>query len=110
MIAALATVTAPRGRIAPPACSFKTIVTRAITAGGGSVQLHRQADALARGIHLQHFDFHNLAGFHHLAGIFDKLVAHLADVDQTVLVDAQIDKRPKLRHVADGTLQHHAFF
>ena len=84
MIAALATVTAPRGRIAPPACSFKTIVTRAITAGGGSVQLHRQADALARGIHLQHFDFHNLAGFHHLAGIFDKLVAHLAKHHQVI--------------------------
>ena len=37
-----------------------------------------------------------------------KLVAQLADMHQPVLVNAQVNKGAKSRHVADGALQHHA--
>ena len=51
---------------------------------GGGVQLHAQADALARHIHFQHFHFHDLAGFDDFARVGHKAVGQLADVDEAI--------------------------
>jgi hypothetical protein len=72
------------------------------------VELHRQADALARQVHLLHPHLDDLAGLDHLARVADELVRQLADVHQAVLVHAQVDEGAELRHVADRAFQHHA--
>ena len=41
-------------------------------------------------------------------GWLDELVADLGDVDQAVLVDADVHKHAEIHHVADGARQHHA--
>src|SRR5256885_881671 len=95
--------------LAAPACALEAVVTGAIAARGRRIQLHGQADALARHIDLQHLDLDDLAGLDDLARVLDELVAHLADVDQAVLVHAQVHEGAELGHVADRALQRHAF-
>ena len=41
----------------------------------GFAQLHREGNAFALQIHLQHPDFHNQAGLDHLARVFHKLTS-----------------------------------
>ena len=75
--------------------------------GGCGIHFHGQADAFTGHVHFQHFDFDDVAGFHHFAGVGDELVAELADVNQAVLVHAQVHKRAKGGNVADRAFQHH---
>ena len=49
-----------------------------------------------------------MAGFDDLARVFDKLgTAQLADVNQTILMHAQIHKCAKRRNIADDAFQNH---
>ena len=71
-------------------------------------QLHAQGNALARYIDFQHLHFHNVTGLDDLARIGDELVAQLADVHQSVLMNTEVDEGTKRGHIADRALQHHA--
>ena len=76
--------------------------------GQRRVELHRQRDALARQVDLEHAHLDHGAGLDHFARVVHELVAHLADVHQAVLVHAEVDEGAELRHVADRAFQHHA--
>ena len=72
-------------------------------------QLHGEANAFACYIHFSHFDFDNIACLDHLTCVGDEFVAELTDVNQAILVDTQINKGAKGRHVAHSAFQNHAF-
>ena len=91
----VAAATATLSVVSP--CPFKLVVSGAIAARRCCVEFHGQADAFAGHIHLKHFHLDDVAGLDHLARVVDELVAQLADVDQPVLVHAQIDKGAELR-------------
>ena len=59
-------------------------------------------------IHIQNHDFYDIANLDQLAGMTQTTVADLRDVDQTVLVDADIHKDTEINDVADSAGQHHA--
>ena len=46
-------------------------------------------------IHIKHRNFHDVADGDNLAGCFYKPVAYLRNVNQTVLMNADIDEKPK---------------
>ena len=73
-------------------------------------QAHAQGDAPALQVHLQHPDFYPLVHLDHLVRIPDKAIGQLADVDQTVLVDADVDKGAEVDHVQDCARQCHLGF
>ena len=69
--------------------------------GSGAVQPEGQGDALAVEVHVQHLDRHDVAGLHHVARVGHVAVGHGRDVDQTVLVDADVDDRADPRSEDD---------
>src|ERR1035438_3366001 len=73
-------------------------------------ELHREINALSRQVHLRHGDHDFLLHFDHLRWIFDETVAELADVDQPVLVDADVPEGTKSRHIGDDASQFHPRF
>ncbi len=75
---------------------------------GGAGLLDRQGDALAVLLHLQHAHLDPIAHLHHLGRVLDELVGQLADVDQAVLVHADVDEGAEGGHVGDDALEHHA--
>ena len=70
--------------------------------------LHREGNASGFQVDLEDFDLNDLTGFDGLRRLLDKAVGELADVDQTVLVDANIHEGPKLGDVGDDALKDHA--
>ncbi|EEF59358.1 hypothetical protein Cflav_PD1906 [Pedosphaera parvula Ellin514] len=86
-------------------------------AGGGSgsgirwadfgIGFHRQGDALAGQIDFGDGDHHFLLNLDDFCGVFDEAVGHLADVDEAVLMDADIDEGTERRHVGDDARQLH---
>src|SRR5690606_5010712 len=70
--------------------------------------LHRERDALALDIDLQHRHLDHLPRPHRLARILDEAVGQLGDVHQAVLVDADVDEGAEVRHVRHHALQAHA--
>ena len=54
--------------------------------------LERECDAFAGEVDFHHGRLYLLAGFEEVGGIFDKLVADLADMDEAVLMDPYIDE------------------
>ena len=57
---------------------------------------------------LQHYHPHHVAHGYDLRGVADEPVAHLGDMHQAVLVDADVHEHAEIHHVADGARQHHA--
>ena len=45
---------------------------------------------------------------HHLVGVFDKLVGQLRDVDESILMDPDIDEGPKVGDVGHDARQFHS--
>ena len=45
--------------------------------------------------------------FHHLTGIFDERRGHGGNVDETVVVDPDVDERAESGDVGDDTLEDH---
>ena len=64
-----------------------------------------QADSFAVGVDFQHFDAHDVAHRDHLGRVVDVSIVELRDVNQTILVDAQVDECPELGHVGDAPFQ-----
>jgi hypothetical protein len=73
-------------------------------------RLHREGNAFSGQVHFRHGDHDFLLHLDHLSRIFDETVAELADVDQSILVNADVHKGAEGRHVGDYTRQLHARF
>ena len=69
---------------------------------------HGECDAFSRQVHLGHRDHDFLLHFYDFRRVFDEAVGELADVDQAILVDADIHECAEGRHVGDDTGQFHA--
>ena len=67
-----------------------------------------EGDAVFLFIHVQHHDLYDVAHGEELAGVLDKLVGNLGDVDEAVLMDADIHKDAKVDNIAHGACEHHA--
>ena len=70
--------------------------------------LDGESDAFGFKVSAENLDLNDLTGFDGLGRLFDKAVGELADVDQTILVNADIHERPKLGDVGDDALKDHA--
>ena len=70
--------------------------------------LDGERDALGFGVGAEDFDFDDLAGFDGFGGVLDEAVGELADVDQAVLVDADVDEGSELGDVGDDAFEDHA--
>jgi hypothetical protein len=70
--------------------------------------LHGESNALGFGIGIQDLDLDDLARLDGLGRIFDVTVGELADVDQAVLMKADVDEGPKLSDVGDYSFEDHA--
>ena len=75
--------------------------------GGGHEGLHREGDALGFGVGGEDLDLDDLAGFDGFAGVLDEAVGQLGDVDEAVLVDADVDKGSELGDVGDDAFEGH---
>src|SRR5690606_21111383 len=82
-------------------CIARAGLARLVTHAAG------QGDALARHVHLQHLHLDDVAGLDHLARILDVAVAQRGDVDQAVLVHADVHERAERGNVADHAFQDH---
>ena len=51
-----------------------------------------------------------LVKLHHIGRMGDATVGHLGDMDETILMDADIDKGPEVGDVGDDARQDHAFY
>ena len=70
-------------------------------------RFHGQRDALVLRVRAQHVNLHDLADLHHIARLLDVAIRQLADVHQSILMDAHIHKRSELGHVGDNAFQRH---
>ena len=70
--------------------------------------LRRQRDPLALVVDLEDADGELLADLDDLARVLHELLGELRDVDQAVVVDADIDERTERGDVGDQALEHHA--
>src|SRR4249919_4176643 len=71
------------------------------------VQAPRERDALALHVDLQHAHLDDVARFDDFARILDVLVRERRDVDQAVLVHADVDEGAEGGDVADDTFEDH---
>ena len=71
-------------------------------------RLHRQADSFQCRINTYHLDLYHIADGHGLSGIANVAVREFRYMDQSVLMDAEVHKDPKIRHVRDIPLDFHA--
>ena len=69
--------------------------------------LATEADPLACLVDFQNADFNHITNGNDLRRIRDELIGEFTDVDQTVLVDADINKGTEIGDVADGALELH---
>ena len=65
-------------------------------------RLHRKADALHCLVHADHLHLHDVAHLHRLARILNVLVRQLGNVDQSVLMNAEVDEGAEVRDVRDA--------
>ena len=68
----------------------------------------RQADPPAEQIHIEDGHHDLLMDFDNRGGILDEAIRQLADVDQAVLMDADIDEGPEGGYIRDNPRQSHA--
>src|SRR5271157_171003 len=70
--------------------------------------LDGEGDAFHFGIRAQDFYLDDLAGLDRIRGVLDVTVGKLADMDQPVLMNADVHESSELGHVGHHTFQHHA--
>src|SRR5262245_17072873 len=71
-------------------------------------RLGAQADALTLEIHAEHADTNQIADAYDLVRILDEPIRELGNVNQAVLVHADVDERAERGDVRDPTFEHHA--
>src|SRR5262249_11358483 len=80
----------------------------ALATAGGRARAHRQRDPPPGEIDLQDRDLDPLLHTDDLAGVSDKAVGQLTDVDEAVLVHANVDEGAEGGDVRDDARQPHA--
>ena len=70
-------------------------------------QLHCQANSISIRIDFQNLDSYLLVQMHHLVRVFDVMVGHLADVDEAVLMHADVDKSAEGSDVGHDAVEGH---
>ena len=84
------------------------LLLRSLAALSGSHEgLDGESDALGFKVSAEDLDLNDLTSFDGLRRLLDKAVGELANVDQTVLVDADVHEGPKLGDVGDDALKDH---
>src|SRR5919197_535229 len=73
------------------------------------VEAQAERDALSPDVHLHDFDLHDVTRFDDLPGVLDKTAGHGADVDEPILMDADVDEGAEGGDVGDDPLEHHAW-
>ena len=63
---------------------------------------HRQGNPFFRRVHGKHLNVHDIAYAHGLHRMLDKPIRDLGNMDQPVLMDADIDKRAEINDIAYG--------
>ena len=63
---------------------------------------------MAAKVHLEHLHLQVLVQVHHFAWVGHAAVCHLADVDEAVLVDPDVDEGSEGRDVGHNAGEHHA--
>src|SRR5262249_16311078 len=71
------------------------------------VKAQRQRDALAGPPYLQHLDLDDVARLDDFARVLDEVFRHCGDVNQAILVHADVDEGTECCDVGNGTLQDH---
>src|SRR5205823_3463136 len=74
----------------------------------GSRLDHRQRHAAPLLVHRHHPHVDHVADRHHVIRTLDVAVRHLADVDETAILQADVDERPEIDDVQHRPLQLHA--
>lgn len=74
----------------------------------GSAFFHGQGDAAGFRVYGQDGDLYDIADADDLGGVADEAVGELRDMDEAVLMDADIDERTEVDHVAHGAGELHA--
>ena len=72
-----------------------------------SLQFHRQTYAVSVHIHIQDLDMDLLIKVYHLIRVFDVVVGHLADVDEAVLMHADVDESAEGGDIGDDAVEGH---
>jgi hypothetical protein len=78
--------------------------------GGGFVEASGEGDALAREVDGEDLDLDAVAGFDDVVGVGDELGGELGDVDEAVLVDADVDEGAEVGDVGDDAFEGHVVF
>ncbi len=73
-----------------------------------AILAHGERDALALDVDLDDTDLHDIARFHHLMRILDETIGKLGDVDQAILMHADIDEGAEGGDIGDGAFERHA--
>ena len=74
---------------------------------GFGLGFHGKGNPVAREIDFHDGDLHALADFHDLAGIADEVIRKVADVDEAILMHADIHEGPEGGDVGDDAGQFH---
>ena len=101
----------PRRRPGPAAAAGRRRAAVAALLRGARLAAALRADSAMRlrcEVDLEHAHGQLLADLHDLARVLDELVGELRDVDEAVLVDADVDERAERGDVGDDALEHHA--
>ena len=69
---------------------------------------HRERDAVAAVVNLNHSDLHMLMQLHYVERMCNAAVGHLGDMHQSVLMDADIHEGTEVGDVRDDAWQHHS--
>src|SRR5690606_28430560 len=59
-------------------------------------------------VHLLDLDLYCLSDSHDIAWIFDKGIGQGGNMDQSILMDADVDKGAEVGHIGDHAFQYHA--
>lgn len=73
-----------------------------------SLQFHCQTNPIPVHIDLKYFHANLLVQMYHFVRVFDVMVGHLADVDEAVLVHADVDKGTESGDVGHDAVEGHA--
>ena len=65
---------------------------------------HTQTDAAPIQIDTDHLDLNDVAYANYLEGVLNVTIGHLADVNQAVLLDADVDQGAEIDHIAQITI------
>ena len=68
------------------------------------LDLHCKLNPLLFHIHTQNFHFHDIPDADDLQRMFDKAVAHLGDMHQSVLMDTDIHAHTEVNDITHGSL------